>query len=275
MQTYNLARLVAKRTRRSSISLPPISGSVGAQVEYLRALRAMQRALAESVRETILPQVEYEIGRQRAAMSQDAIGADIFEALKSLAVRLGLIAEATVTRILRTESERHTKKWLSSVRSALGIDIGAVVAQEDLADYLETAAARNSSLIKSLSDDTIKRVEQATYQAITQGQTVADLRKRLTEEFGVVDSRAKLIARDQVSKLNSDMNRIRHQQAGIDSYTWSTSHDERVRPRHKKLDGKEYRYGEPTGAEQGLSPGQPIQCRCVAKGIVYIDGERF
>ena len=59
------------------------------------------------------------------------------------------------------------------------------------------------------------------------------------------------------------------------SYTWMTSRDERVRPRHKELDGKEYEYGKPTGAEDGLPPGQPIMCRCVARGIVEIDGERF
>ncbi|MEF2554325.1 hypothetical protein VQ042_23915 [Aurantimonas sp. A2-1-M11] len=42
------------------------------------------------------------------------------------------------------------------------------MSQEDLAEYLTTAAARNASLIKSLGDDAIKRVEQATYQAILQ-----------------------------------------------------------------------------------------------------------
>ncbi|WP_442880212.1 minor capsid protein [Aurantimonas sp. A2-1-M11] len=68
---------------------------------------------------------------------------------------------------------------------------------------------------------------------------------------------------------------MRHQQAGVASYVWMSSRDERVRERHRALDGKEYRYGEPAGAEQGLPRGQPIQCRCVARGIVEIDGERF
>jgi uncharacterized protein with gpF-like domain len=41
-----------------------------------------------------------------------------------------------------------------------------------------------------------------------------------------------------------------------------------VGPLHRSLDGKVYEYGKPTGAEQGLPPGQPINCRCVARGIV-------
>lgn len=275
MQSYSLSRMAATKTKRPTITLPPIADSKGAQTEYLRALRAMLRSLAATVRSDVLPAAEAEITRQRSAMTQDALGEFVFESLKHLAVRLGVIAEGMVGRILRLESERHTKKWMASVRSTIGIDLAAVVSQEDLAEYLTTAAARNAGLIKSLGDDAIKRVEQVTYQAILQGQTSAQLRKRMTEEFGVLDSRAKLIARDQVSKLTSDLNRRRHEQAGVTSYVWMSSRDERVRERHRALDGKEYKYGEPTGAEQGLPPGQPIQCRCVARGIVVIDGERF
>ena len=51
------------------------------------------------------------------------------------------------------------------------------------------------SLIKSLASDTVKKVEQATYDAIIQGQTVEQLRRRFTEEFGIADKRAKVIAR--------------------------------------------------------------------------------
>ncbi|MEF2554324.1 anti-CBASS Acb1 family protein [Aurantimonas sp. A2-1-M11] len=56
------------------------------------------------------PAAEAEIARQRAAMTQDALGEFVFEGLKQMAVRLGVIAEGMVGRILRLESERHTKK---------------------------------------------------------------------------------------------------------------------------------------------------------------------
>lgn len=300
MQTYSLARLSAGKTRRASVTLPPILDSVGAQKEYLRTLRAMLRDLGAFTRVAVLPSVEDEIARQRASMATDAItwdeatqtasvrpdfahrkmvadawGANLFQGLIDLAVRLGLIAEQTVGRILNLEAGRHTEKWKASVRSTIGIDIAAVVTQEDLADYLQTAAARNASLIKNLATDVVTRVERASYDAILQGKTVKELRSELTKQFGIADGRAKVIARTEIAKLNSDMNRRRHEQAGITLYRWRTSSDERVRERHKRLEGKEYKYGEPTGAEQGLPPGQPIQCRCIAQAIVIIDGERF
>ena len=275
MQTYSLARIAGAKTRRASVTLPPILDSVGAQKEYLKALRSMLRTIGEEVRSNVLPAADAEIARKASAITQDALGAFVFETLKSIAVQLGIIAEGVVGRILNLEADRHTAKWKASVRSTLGIDISAVVSQEDLADYLLDANRRNAGLIKSLASETVAQVERATYDAILQGKTAKDLRSELTRQFGISDGRAKLIARDQTAKLTSDLNRIRHQQAGVTSYSWSTSHDERVRPRHKDLDGKEYEYGKPTGAEQGLPPGQPIQCRCVARAIVYFGGERF
>ena len=107
-----------------------------------------------------------------------------------------------------------------------------------------------------------------TVSAVLSGDTSANLRKTLAREFGLSDSRAKLIARDQIGKTTADLNRLRHQQAGITEYDWSTAADERVRPLHRALNGRRYKYGEPTGAEGGLPPGQPVQCRCVALAVV-------
>lgn len=288
MQSYNLARMAKGKTRRDSIVLPPISDSIGARKEYERALRAMLRSLAATVRSDVLPAAEAEIARQRSAMTQDALGEFVFESLKQLAVRLGVIAEGMVGRILRLESERHTKKWLASVRSTIGIDLAAVVSQEDLAEYLQMAAARNAALIKGLADETVKRVEFATYEAFIKGRPAAQLRKDLTESFGISERSAKRIARDQIATLTSDLNRYRHQQAGITEYDFTDSDDERVRASHAAMGGLRCRYDDPTvylsngkwvsRANVGgvmKHPGEDILCRCVGRGVVRIGGEEF
>ena len=266
MLTFRLAELAPSKKAR--VKLSPISDSIGAEKEYLKTLRAMLRRLAVVVREGILPEAERELAARKADLTQDAMGDNSFEQLRLVAEALQRVSEAIVARIVELEAGRHTDKWLASVRAALGIDIATVVRQEDLSDYLLSAVARNAAMIQSLSSDTVTRVERAVYDAILQGRTVKQLRSQLTHEFGMLDSRAKLIARDQVSSLNADLNEIRHRQAGINRYVWSTSNDERVRPRHQAIDGREYVYGEPTGAEDGLPPGRPINCRCVAQPIV-------
>ena len=266
MLTFRLAELAPSKKAR--VKLSPISDSIGAEKEYLRTLRAMLRKLATVVRTSILPEAERELAARRADLTQDAMGDNSFEQLRIVSEALQRTSEAMAARIVELEAGRHTDKWKASVRAALGIDIATVVRQEDLSEYLQSAVARNAALIRSLSSDTVQRVERATYDAILQGRTAKQLRSQLTHEFGVLDSRAKLIARDQVSSLNADLNEIRHRQAGIDRYIWSTSNDERVRPRHRDIDGIEYEYGKPTGAEDGLPPGRPINCRCVAQPIV-------
>lgn len=140
--------------------------------------------------------------------------------------------------------------------------------QEDLTDYLRIAATRNAGLIKGLSADAVKRVQETVTTALINGTPVRQLQGQLTEQLRISDRRAQLIAQDQMAKLNSDLNRIRHEQAGISEYIWTTAHDERVRPLHRSLDGKKYRYGESTGAEGGAAPGQPVRCRCVAVAVV-------
>lgn len=268
MLRYSLAKL-AKRPKGSTTILPPVNVRLSAEKQYLTALRSMLAQVATQTRETVIPLYEAEQAQKRAAR---ALMADAdrtwFAGLDALVSQLARLASTTVNRILDLEAQRHTESFMAVAKRALGIDLRAVVTQEDLADYLQAAVARNASLIKSLGDDVLKRVEQTVYANSIAGNSVTTLRKALQEQFGIVDRRAKLIARDQTSKLNSDLNRIRQEQAGVTSYSWMTAHDERVRPLHRSLDGKTYKWGEATGAEQGLPPGQPVNCRCVARGIV-------
>ena len=263
MYRYDLAAMVDRRKGTTAL-LPVIEDRAGARIDYIRTLRVMLKGANAYVREMMLPEIEREIA---ATLTRD-IGDDMFVRFAGFVANLAYAAEQMVARILRLEAKRHTDTFRETARKALGIDLSVVVREEDLAAYLETATTRNVGLIRGLSADLVKRIQDRVTTALIQGQSAKALRKTLTEEFGIADRRAQLIAQDQLAKLNSDLNRIRHEQAGVTSYKWMTSRDERVRPLHQSLEGKVYKYGEPTGAEQGLPPGQPIRCRCVARGIV-------
>lgn len=266
MIRYRLASLVPNRRKGSTAQLPKIAGTLAAEREYLKALRTILREMARETRENIVPLAVAEIAASRA-MTKDA-EASWFDRLIAMSVRLAVTAEGMVNRILGLESQRHTDRFMETAKRTLGVDLAAVVREEDLGDYLRAAGLRNAALIKGLADETVKRIQQLVMNAVINGRSAADLKADLTKQFHFSDNRAWLIARDQIAKLNSDLNKIRHQQAGVTEYTWRTSADERVRERHRKLEGKVYKYGEPTGAEEGLPPGQPIRCRCIAQAIV-------
>ena len=271
MLRYSIAKLgrQAGRKKGTTADLPIIEGRLGTEKAYYSALRSMLAEMARETRESIIPLYEAELKQKRAerAYTGDA-GRDWFVRLRALASQLSRVASDTVERVLGLESQRHTDTFMANAKRALGIDLRSVVQQEDLADYLNAAVSRNVSLITGLADDTLKRIEQTVYNNSIAGNSVVTLRKALQKDFGIGDRRAQLIARDQTATFVSDLTRIRQEQAGVTSYIWTTARDERVRERHRELDGETFKWGEATGAEDGLPPGGPINCRCVARGIV-------
>ncbi|GAF84545.1 unnamed protein product, partial [marine sediment metagenome] len=82
------------------------------------------------------------------------------------------------------------------------------------------------------------------------------------------ENHAALIARDQISKLNGQLNKARQEAAGITSFVWETRQDSRVRPAHQALQGRTFTWAD--GAN-GIFPGQPINCRCWARAVVGAD----
>jgi SPP1 gp7 family putative phage head morphogenesis protein len=153
-----------------------------------------------------------------------------------------------------------------------------VISDNDLSDRFDLVVQRNVRLIQHLSDGLYLRVEGSVSQAAINGTTAKALSKELTEQFGFTQRRARLIARDQIAKVTSNLNRMRQQQAGIDSYVWSTSLDERVRgnpsgkyshavPSHWAREGKTYRWDDPPS---GGHPGDPVNCRCTARAKIEI-----
>lgn len=260
MMRFNLANMVKGRRPGTVAQVPRIDPPAGLERSILAQLRRVEQEVARGIREIIIP-------KYRQKLVTDAEESD-YDALRLLVRAMVRAASEQVRELINLEGVRHTKQWMAAARRAFSVDLSAVVREEDLEGYLEQAALRNASLIQGMADDLLKRVAQETTTALIAGQSVAQLQPRLKRQLEIADARSRLIARDQTSKLTADLNRIRHEQAGVDKYIWRTSQDERVRRRHQELEGKVYKYGEPTGAEEGLPPGQPIQCRCVAQGVV-------
>lgn len=101
----------------------------------------------------------------------------------------------------------------------------------------------------------------------------------LAEEFSerVSATKARLVARDQVAKLNQQITEGLQVAAGVEEYFWVASDDERTRETHRAAArGGPYRWGDLSqgaGApdvgfygERG-HPGQAGNCRCTARPV--------
>lgn len=114
----------------------------------------------------------------------------------------------------------------------------------------------NANLIADLD----RQLFDDVADALREGR--ADLAQVLADRHKVARSRAALIADNEIGTLNSRVSQARMEEAGVDRYEWSTSNDERVRPKHAALDGTIRRWDDPHPTEG--HPGEAIRCRCVA-----------
>lgn len=112
-----------------------------------------------------------------------------------------------------------------------------------------------------------------------EGRRVESLRADIEERFEVTKSKADLLARDQVLKLNAQITQERQVAAGVEEYVWTTSNDERVRPMHDELEGKRFRWDDPpvtNAAGDRNHPGMDYGCRCTPFAVLSeLDEELF
>lgn len=198
-------------------------------------------------------------------------------------------------RALEALAPRAAATWVSAANAAnkeqveamlarsLGVEWATIMASSAIAAAVDTAVAANVSLIRTIGESHWGRVIEAV-TANYQGKTFAEgsLTNRLAKIGNISKRQAKRIARDQTSKLNSSLNAIRQQDAGINRYTWRNSQDQRVvgnpgglypegnavHGNHWEREGQAFRWDQPP--EDG-HPGQPIQCRCTAEPIIDLE----
>ena len=99
------------------------------------------------------------------------------------------------------------------------------------------ATKANVALITSIPEQYFEKLEKAVTENFVQGVRYEHLQSVVERIADVTESRAKLIARDQTSKMNSAFNKERQTSVGIQKYEWQTMEDERVCDECGPLDG--------------------------------------
>ena len=167
-----------------------------------------------------------------------------------------------------------TLEWKKAVRKALGINLLDDYYSGDIyKDLLEKWVSDNVDLIKTAQSNSLDKMKEIVYQNYMKGTTTTDIVKEIQRQYGMTKRHTKLIARDQMGKLNSKISQYKQQDAGIEEYIWSTAGDERVRNSHRELNGKKFRWDSPPLNSDGrrCHPGEDYQCRCIALAVIDID----
>lgn len=263
-QLKPLIQQQSKRKRGRKAKAKPVRVSRKLELDYTRALLAIVDDMHTETVKALMPLIEQPtIGD--SVMVGDGLFSDFKSAFSKTAstvkAKVSGIASALANTVVSKQGQQSDSQLSSMILKATGIDFSGLMADSVLKDAVDEAVAANIALINSIPQQYLDRVEQAVMASLQAGTLNTTLADELKKIKGVTDSRAKLIARDQLGKINSRLSQIRQQSLGITHYTWSTSHDERVRKRHANWDGDLIAWDKPP---MDGHPGQAINCRCTA-----------
>lgn len=240
------------------------------EIEYRAELKRFARELTRAVTNTVIPELEgivEEANRFRPDSLRDVPddGGWSGRLLRALKTVLNLLLGRSVDVMSYGErvNQHNKRQFQRMMRRAYGVD----VFKRDpwLAAELHAWEAENLALIKSIPDQYLERLNGEILRAVRQGQSAKQVTALVRSTYNLPQSRAELIAVDQIGKLNGQLTQLRQQAIGVRKYTWRNVGDSRVRPDHVTREGMAFSWNDPPPDGH---PGEPIRCRCWAEAIL-------
>lgn len=252
-------------------------------IEYNAQLQRMVRSIRKDINEQLVPML-----RQLAPeYVSDSVTTDsyvdlIVATLRNIVNRwqsptFRSVAESIAQRFVTTTNNVNAKGYTES----FGIDVFA--GSPELENYLQASTYNNTQLITSIPEQYLNQVESIVMTNVRSGNRPSAIVKLLSDQFGVTQRRAKMIARDQTTKINGDLSEKRQRAAGFPYFQWIDSDDQRVRTRHGNIANKITQYGKGVYrwdylplSDKGvpIKPGEDYQCRCIARPVSQAEVDR-
>ena len=237
------------------------------EAKYRAALRNLAKSLSANTSRLIYPVLHSYASEYTNDSYASALQMSLAQ-LNSLYADIGREALTVSNSFVMGSNTVNKRKFYKALESAVGVDLKSVISGENLEDILVAKTQENVALIRSMPDEFLKKIETIVYEGTTQGSKPTSMIQQIRKAGKTTESRAKLIARDQSSKINSALNQQRQQNLGVEEYIWKTADDDRVRPDHASKNGKTFRWDKPP--KDTGHPGEDIQCRCIAQAIIKI-----
>jgi SPP1 gp7 family putative phage head morphogenesis protein len=266
------------RKRRGRM-LKPVKPSHKNELWYKGQLLAIVAQLRKVAREELLPELKRL--EPLYAKATDGIARDakvprrpLETTVHRMEQRMGGI-EQTAQRLTSIAVQRNLDavddRLTAAIKQSVRVDISPVLSKSGpIQEAMKTATAANIDLITSIPEQYFDKLGDAVGKNMEAGMRFEDLAKEIERIGDVTESRAKLIARDQTSKMNGAFNEARQTSLGLDRYMWQTSGDERVREEHQANDGQVFSWNDPPATGH---PGHDVNCRCVAVPYFDLDNE--
>ena len=248
----------------------PVRNIKSAEVRYRKRLQALARTYIRRLDKKLIKKLyQLEPNYVRDA-DYSAELTSVFENYRKSLTRLTRTANGIASGFIKSVDGKHKSRFYKSIQSTVGVDLGKIVKEEGIEDFLKAANRENVNLIKTIPGEHLDKVEKMVWRNVVEGSDATSMIDQLRKINGSTVKRARLIARDQTSKLTNNLTEKRQTNLGIKRYVWRTAGDgPRVRPTHRENEGKIFEWDKPSKITG--HPGHDVQCRCIAQAIINVD----
>jgi SPP1 gp7 family putative phage head morphogenesis protein len=268
-RAYDRADLVA---RRAAKRLLPGAVATGDPLQIQHALAAIQLEIDAAMSDTLIARLA-----NRAGAGQNRIARKSF--FSALQKNTGLNIVGTDDPLARDVSPRRIRGRKTLVPKP-NVE-PQLLLQGFVSDNVALMANTRNGISRGMQT---KLLEADLFQAENPAAALKGLLTQWTKE-GVpseiggltkggkprivsTKKHTRMIAKDQIERLNGGLARTRQTAAGIDSFMWMPSTADTPRESHREFYGKIYTWSD--GAD-GVLPGEAINCQCSAAAIVDKD----
>ncbi|MAL98274.1 MAG: phage head morphogenesis protein [Alteromonadaceae bacterium] len=178
-------------------------------------------------------------------------------ALDAMGSALKRVSAMGIPEFARQVSDHNRRQLNRLVRRKYGERYSR--AEPWLDDLLRAWELENLKLIRSIPERYVDDLQGTIIRAIQERQTAPQLREIIRATYDQPVNRARLIANDQIGKLNGRLTQYRQQSIGVEEYVWQGVMDTRERPEHRQRQDKLFKWSDPP---YDGHPGQAISCRC-------------
>lgn len=191
--------------------------------------------------------------------------------------RLSQILPAEIAEKVQISKLFQKELWKTDwkVRKSLeGIVVPPQMTPEIAAKIADDFTNNLQRYIQNWTEKQITSLRETVQKNQFSGARYESLVKVIKKSYGESESKARFLARQETNLLMTTFKEARYTQAGVVKYKWGCvvgSKGHEVRPMHKKLEGKIFRWDSPPITNpkgQRNNPGQDFNCRCFAKPIV-------
>lgn len=240
---------------------PPLSP----EVDYRKQLLGLQKQIDRMVEEEIFPLLTYYQPRYIQDTPRQDVLKEVARLTQQLLYPVDRFSKIAASTFVVDVNKINRERLYQSFQKSFGFSVATLLKTENIVKPMNNAIDENVKLIKSIPVESLDRVKKIISAGMTQGRTAGDIRNQLREGFGISERRVRLIARDQTSKINGELTRIRALEVGSDDYIWIGRNDALERPTHKANNNKKFSWHKKPATGH---PGEDYQCRCYAKLII-------